>query len=802
MKKISQYIFGFILFAIVMIMSPIYAQANAYDDYNAYGNQGIAFSGGEIIVVSRGHKASSGLRYRSIGWNISLNKDGTNHDFYLDNSWGNRYEQEVGDYVYTTTRFSESLIEQKSGVSLRTGSIAMTANARMEAYNASTGKVYSTNNSWSDWSAHTKTSNWNSWAIANVLKPYKDDFYDKYIHWSSYYLTVAKGTGVSSTYGSGWYSAWSTASYGGTAATGYHSASSGTTTVNSNKTVTVKADPNILTINFNGNGGSNVPSTQTWAYDSYYGLPSTKPVKAGYTWKGWSTKSAWDSNASKWGTGGWYSAQAWASAFGKDLGANNQSVTLYAQWERTITYTFYYFNNQSKTASVTFHNGDAKQTMTIPPEARKSGKSYGGYSDWNFRGFSSGTAWNSGLDIDASTATLTISSSNTNQIYHAQYQRSVVITYIDYGDNRQYTNTQKQTAYLNYNGYSVHSPTFRSRTQNAMQYTENGVNGTKKESWSARGWTTKTTPNGSVELNQNTDFSTYQNRTYYGLYQKSVTLKYNANGGTVSPTSNSYTRWANASNVAGATRQTYTMPTPTWTENNVTKYSFGAWTYNAYTPNSDFYGKVVGTNNGYGQFTYTPLVSDTVYAAWTNKTEQTSYEPNVTVTKEAVWNNPSGDNSAVDFDAKQNIDIDGIARVTVKVNITNKNNIGAKDINVTDYFNTDMWDYYQAENIRPNVSKGYISQRGDTISWVIPNNTTGTVTLTYYVKIKEPYWSVDNDTNDYINKIPDLDKYLASLTDSSKNPGTASNNNFYYCSSTDASKAYVWVSYIYSLCSI
>lgn len=189
------------------------------------------------------------------------------------------------------------------------------------------------------------------------------------------------------------------------------------------------------------------------------------------------------------------------------------------------------------------------------------------------------------------------------------------------------------------------------------------------------------------------------------------------------------------------------------------------------------------------------LVSDTVYAAWTNKTEQTSYEPNVTVTKEAVWNNPSGDNSAVDFDAKQNIDIDGIARVTVKVNITNKNNIGAKDINVTDYFNTDMWDYYQAENIRPNVSKGYISQRGDTISWVIPNNTTGTVTLTYYVKIKEPYWSVDNDTNDYINKIPDLDKYLASLTDSSKNPGTASNNNFYYCSSTDASKAYVWVSY-------
>ena len=195
------------------------------------------------------------------------------------------------------------------------------------------------------------------------------------------------------------------------------------------------------------------------------------------------------------------------------------------------------------------------------------------------------------------------------------------------------------------------------------------------------------------------------------------------------------------------------------------------------------------------QNTTLTLKQNTKFSTFYDTTYYGLYYKKVTVTKEAAWNNLSGDNSAVDFDAKQNIDIDGIARVTVKVNITKQNGIGAKDIKVTDYFNTDMWDYYQDSKIIPNVSRGSMSQSGNTITWNIPNNATGTVTLTYYVKIKEPYWNVDNDKNDYINKIPDLNSYLASLTDNSKNPGTAKIDNFYYCSSAEASRAYVWVSY-------
>lgn len=167
MKKISQYIFGFILFAIVMIMSPIYAQAGqAQNDYNAYSGEGITFKNGEVIVVSAGGKAKTGYKYRSIGWNINVKKDGVDHNIYVADSEGSRYEETVGSTVYTSVHFSESLISEKSGVSLRTGSITMIAKARMEAYRASDNKIYSTNNSWTEWCAHT---DWANKAIREAL---------------------------------------------------------------------------------------------------------------------------------------------------------------------------------------------------------------------------------------------------------------------------------------------------------------------------------------------------------------------------------------------------------------------------------------------------------------------------------------------------------------------------------------------------------------------------------------------------------------------------------------------------------
>ena len=269
------------------------------------------------------------------------------------------------------------------------------------------------------------------------------------------------------------------------------------------------------------------------------------------------------------------------------------------------------------------HNGDTSKTMTIPDAARSTDKTYDGHSDWDFRGFSSETAWNSELDIGKDTTQLTISNSDSNSTYYAQYQRTTTITYVDYGDDAKQTNIQQETAYLNYNGGSVYSPEFKAITQNTMKYTENSVNGTKKETWSAIGWTTSTAQNAAAEKQAGDSIISHKDITYYGLYKKDVTLTYNPNGGTLSKKSDSYTRYANASNVAEATKQTYTMPTPSWKENSVTKYSLGGWTYggninnySGYSANSNFYGKLVGTNNGdsnAAKFEYTPRVSDTIY---------------------------------------------------------------------------------------------------------------------------------------------------------------------------------------------
>lgn len=86
----------------------------------------------------------------------------------------------------------------------------------------------------------------------------------------------------------------------------------------------------------------------------------------------------------------------------------------------------------------------------------------------------------------------------------------------------------------------MYSPEFKAITQNTMKYTENSVNGTKKETWSAIGWTTSTAQNAAAEKQAGDSIISHKDITYYGLYKKDVTLTYNPNGGTLSKKSDSY----------------------------------------------------------------------------------------------------------------------------------------------------------------------------------------------------------------------------------------------------------------------
>lgn len=158
----------------------------------------------------------------------------------------------------------------------------------------------------------------------------------------------------------------------------------------------------VLHVNYNTNGGvtstgqSGIIETATWYYDdgksgnpqrTYY-LTNTVPTKAGYVFMGWGNTATWSqerytrqiANEST-GTKVAYdntqaksvakTAQDWSKFLGKDLTTGDQTVTFYAQWERVITYKFYYYNDEANkayyyeggyqdcnTASVAFHNDD------------------------------------------------------------------------------------------------------------------------------------------------------------------------------------------------------------------------------------------------------------------------------------------------------------------------------------------------------------------------------------------------------------------------------------------------------------
>ena len=123
-------------------------------------------------------------------------------------------------------------------------------------------------------------------------------------------------------------------------------------TVHASTTYTIPALAS-YTVKYNANGGSGAPSSQTKWYGKDLTLSSTKPTRAGYTFKGWLDR---DADATLY-AGGVYTP--------------NASVTLYAIWEAN-TYTVKYNANggsgapssQTKTYGVALTLSSTKPTRS------------------------------------------------------------------------------------------------------------------------------------------------------------------------------------------------------------------------------------------------------------------------------------------------------------------------------------------------------------------------------------------------------------------------------------------------------
>lgn len=366
-------------------------------------------------------------------------------------------------------------------------------------------------------------------------------------------------------------------------------------------------------------------------------------------------------------------------------------------------------------------------------------------------------------------------------------------------------------------------------------------------------------------IDQKATFKTNRDIDFYGLYYKDVKITYDLNGGNgirkgkgtrfassntpASPATSMNAlyfqtsettkdrRYANTGYGSGTqtynklqesadpsiTETEYFLALPFWTqggqEGKLSVYDFNGWTYDKLAVNTplSYSHRVIGsrltrpngaTNNGHGDYYFTPLVSDTIYASWTNRTDdevdKEDLKPDVQIKKTVQWCEPQNDNANVDFDNLQNIDPDGIAKVTITVTVKNAQGgkIHPTGLVIKDFYDTTVWKYY-TDSTHQLVANGCTITSNDKVNGVIvakANDNTAsnyTIKYIYYLQIHEDYWNVPEDTREYTNKITYLDEYLDSLVnpDDAPNKWTLDDNNTHYAKDEAARKQYVVAEY-------
>ena len=130
------------------------------------------------------------------------------------------------------------------------------------------------------------------------------------------------------------------------------------------------------TISYNANGGTGAPAAQTKMHDTPLTLSSTRPIRSGYTFKGWATSAT--ATTAQYQPGGQYTA--------------NASTTLYAVWEvdsstGLVTKTIAYDGGQTNVkwgedlfkASSTFYDNDIALLSAALSTAAYNGSKSDGY---------------------------------------------------------------------------------------------------------------------------------------------------------------------------------------------------------------------------------------------------------------------------------------------------------------------------------------------------------------------------------------------------------------------------------------
>lgn len=199
---------------------------------------------------------------------------------------------------------------------------------------------------------------------------------------------------------------------------------------------------------------------------------------SGHTWRGWSGNGATTANAS-------------VSYVNGSSITLRSDMTIYGLYQKEITITYY---NNSSTASTTkgtrYYNaaGDSTNPSFTLSQASVSG--------WTARGWSTGTAGNSGVTYNNATAF----TRDSNVTLYGTYQKTVTLSYNGNGNTSGSTSSHSATAYRNYAGTIVNA----SFTLKSSEFTKTSHAFSKWAQGSASG--TQYAAGATVGISSNTTF--------------------------------------------------------------------------------------------------------------------------------------------------------------------------------------------------------------------------------------------------------------------------------------------------------
>ena len=207
----------------------------------------------------------------------------------------------------------------------------------------------------------------------------------------------------------------------------------------------------------------------------------------------------------------------------------------------TYTVTYNYSANGGTSATTTSAQYISGTSVSLTPTAVKA--------TWDFVG------WNTDANTTEGLASYIMPSSNVT--LYAIFSISLTATFIDYNGLTKQTTTDSLTIYNQTPGWTAEPPT------TPGVYTD----------WTWRGWSTATTPQGSLVTN----FTITTSTTFYGTYQRTLSLSFDEGTDddvTDMPPAQTGTQYTNSYNITNLSQVTLTLPS---TAPQREEYTFVAW---------------------------------------------------------------------------------------------------------------------------------------------------------------------------------------------------------------------------------